>query len=296
VNCAFLFRVVILALALISRFATAAVPAGVSAESVDIGGEAIEVQYYKPARYDGGPLLVSFHGLSRNAAGYLDAVRPLADRHGMLVVAPLFDTKRFPYQRYQALGITRVPRKVTTGNIPVEPRENWTSTIIFKLIDHVRGREGQRRLDYYLLGHSAGAQIANRIAAFAPHQARRIVVANPSSYVWPSRDARFPYGLGDLPPDMSSDTALQRYLAQPMTLLLGTADINVTPDLDVLPQAMRQGSMRYERGLNAFRAARTLAQEKGWTFNWRLIEVPNVGHDAKRMYGGAEAAAAFAPN
>jgi len=295
-NCTLPFRVACLALALISRFATAAAPVGVSVESVDIDGEAIEVQYYKPARYDGGPLLVSFHGLSRNATGYLDAAKPIADRHGMLVVAPLFDTKRFPYLRYQALGITRVPRKVTTGSIPIEPRQNWTSAIIFKLIDHVRGREGRGELDYYLLGHSAGAQIANRIAAFAPHQARRIVMANPSSYVWPSRNSRFPYGFGDLPSDMSDDAALQRYLAQPMTLLLGTADTNVTPDLDVLPQAMRQGSMRYERGMNAFRAARTLAQEKGWAFNWRLIEVPNVGHDAKRMYGGAEAAAAFAPN
>jgi len=296
VTCTYLFRVAILALALISRFATAAVPVGVSVESVDIAGEAIEVQYYKPARYDGGPLLVNFHGLSRNVASYLDAAKPLADRHGMLVVAPLFDTKRFRRWRYQALGITRVRRTDTTGEIPLEPRENWTSAIIFKLIDHVRGREGQPRLDYYLLGHSAGAQIANRIAAFAPHQARRIVVANPSSYVWPSRDARFPYGFGDLPEAMNSDAAMRNYLAQPLTIMLGTADTAITPDLDVLPQAMRQGAMRYERGINIFRAAELLARDKGWTFNWRLIEVSGVAHNVKRMYGGAEAMMAFTPD
>ena len=139
-------------------------PAGISDESVVIDGAAIQVHYYKPAHYNGGPLLVSFHGLSRNVAGYVDAARPIADRHGMLIVAPLFDAKRFPYQRYQALGITRVPRKVTSGDIAVEPRENWTSAIIAALIEHVRTREQRRELGYYLLGHSAGAQIANRIA------------------------------------------------------------------------------------------------------------------------------------
>ncbi len=286
--------IAVLALALISGTAFAAAPAGISIESVAIGGAAIQVHYYKPAHYNGGPLLVSFHGLSRNVAGYVDAARPIADRHGMLIVAPLFDAKRFAYQRYQALGITRVPRKVTSGDIAVEPRENWTSAIIATLIEHVRTREQRRDLEYYLLGHSAGAQIANRIAAFAPHTARRIVIANPSSYVWPTRDARFPYGFGDLPVEMNDDHALRRYLAQPLTLLLGTADTAITPDLDVLPPAMRQGAMRYERGINTYRAAQSLAQEKGWAFNWRLVEVPNVGHDARRMYGGPQAAAAFA--
>lgn len=295
-NCAFpQLRLAVLALALISPFAAAAVPVGVSVESVDIGDEAIDVQYYKPVHYDGGPLLVSFHGLSRNVASNLDAAKPIADRHGMLIVAPLFDLQRFRRWRYQALGITRVPRNVTTGGIPVEPRENWTSAIIFKLIGHVREREGRVDLAYYLLGHSAGGQIANRIAAFAPHQAQRIVVANPSSYVWPSRDRRFPYGFGDLPEAMNNDAAIRSYLEQPLTIMLGTADTAVTPDLDMLPPAMLQGAMRHERGINVFRAAESLARAKGWTFNWRLIEVPNAGHSARHMYGGAEAAFALAP-
>lgn len=177
----------------------------------------------------------------------------------------------------------------------MEPREKWTSTIVARLIDHVRTREARSNLAYYLLGHSAGAQIANRIAAFVPHHARRIVIANPSSYVWPKRDARFPYGFGDLPAEMNNDEAMRRYLAQPITLLLGTADTALTANLDVRPEAMRQGSNRHERGVNIFRSAESLARAKGWAFNWRLIEVPDVGHNARRMYGGPEAIAAFAP-
>jgi hypothetical protein len=92
---------------------------------------------------------------------------------------------------------------------------------------------------------------------------------------------------------MASDSELRRYLAQPMTLLLGTADVKVTPDLDTRPPAMRQGANRHERGLNVFRAAQALAKDKGWQFNWKLDEVPGVGHSAPGMYGSAQAADAF---
>ncbi len=267
-------------------------PAGTSQRVVDINGTAIEVHFYKPAHYDKGPLLVSFHGLSRDMAAYLDAARTIADRHGMLLVMPLFDRQRFPYWRYQALGITRTSRKITSGPIAVEPPAQWTGTLILKLIDHVRNDEGRPALDYYLIGHSAGGQIVNRFAALVPNSAKRMVVANPSSYVRPARQARFPYGFGDLPEQMADESAIRRYLAQPITILLGTADL-LARNLDLLPPAVQQGATRYERGRNAFHAAQELARDKGWEFNWRLVEVPGVGHDAQGMYRSPQIAAAL---
>ena len=35
-------------------------------------------------------------------------------------------------------------------------------------------------------------------------------------------------------------------------------------------------------GLNVFNAAKTLAQARGWTFNWRLVELPGVGHNVRK--------------
>jgi pimeloyl-ACP methyl ester carboxylesterase len=210
----------------------------------------------------------------------------------MLLVMPLFDRQRFPYWRYQALGITRTSRKIPSGPIAVEPPAQWTGTLILKLIDHVRNDEGRPALDYYLIGHSAGAQIVNRFAALVPNGARRIVIANPSSYMRPTRQARFPYGFGDLPQNMADESAVRRYLAQPITILVGTADLG-TGNLDLLPPAMQQGATRYERGRNAFHAAQDLARDKGWEFNWRLIEVPGVGHDARGMYHSPQAEAAL---
>ena len=275
----------LLALFFVTACARAApLPVGGSVEDLDVDGIALEVFTYKPANYAGGPLLVSFHGLSRANERYLDATREIADRHGLLVVLPHFDRERFPYWRYQALGITRQSRRVVTGPIPVEPRGAWTAGIILKLVDRIRANEGRPDLDYYFIGHSAGAQIANRMAAFVPTKARRIVVANPSSYVAPTPAARFPYGFGDLPESLANEAAIRRYLSQPVTIMVGTADVLVTPDLDVRPEAMHQGATRYERGRAIYAAAEALAKKNGWPFNWRLIEVPGVGHDATGMY------------
>ncbi len=265
--------------------------AGSSQRSVSIGGETIEIHTYKPPQYAGGPILLVLHGLGTNAPGYRDYAMPLADARGLLVVAPLFDRKRFPVWRYQTGGIVRNQR--TEGEFTVEPEAQWMGRIFLGLIEAVRSAEGRPDLAYSLIGHSAGGQTLSRFAAFVPHAAKRIVIANPSTWLWPSRDERFPFGFGGLPAKMADDAALQRYLAQPVTLLLGTADIRRDSDLNVSDGAERQGANRLERGRNAYRAAQQLARDRGWTFNWRLVEVPDAGHSARRMFGSTEALTAL---
>lgn len=262
-------------------------PAGSSQRSVSINGEIIELHTYKPSQYADGPILLVLHGLGANASGYRDYAIPLADARGFLVVAPLFDRKRFPVWRYQTGGIVRNQR--AEGEFAVEPEAQWMGRTFLAIINAVRTAENRPDLSYSLIGHSAGGQTLSRFAAFVPHQARHIIIANPSTYLWPSREERFPFGFGGLPGKMVDDTALQRYLAQPVTLLLGTADNQRGGDLNVTAGAERQGSNRLERGHNAYRAAQQLARDRGWAFNWRLVEVPDVGHSARRMFGSAEA-------
>ncbi len=287
-------RTYIAALLVFSSIATThaeVIPAGKGQRSVTIGDETIELHTYKPPQYAGGPILLVLHGLGTNAPGYRDAAVPLADARGFLVVAPLFDRKRFPVWRYQTGGLVRDQR--TTGEFRIEPEAQWTGRLFLAIIDAVRATEGRPDLAYSLIGHSAGGQTLSRFAAFVPNQARHIIIANPSTWLLPSRDERFPFGFGGLPDTMTNDAALQRYLAQPVTMLLGTADIKRGRDLNVSPGAERQGQNRYERGHNTFRAAQQLARDRGWTFNWRLIEVPEVGHSARRMFGSAEALTAL---
>lgn len=288
----FLLRILCFTVALHAPAALAqALPAGKSQRSMEIDGIAIEVHTYKPPAYAGGPLLISLHGLGRNAGGYRDYAVRLADQHGFLVVAPLFDRERFPLWRYQTGGLVRDQQ--AAGEFRVEPKEKWTGQLLLGLIDAVRAAEGRPGISYYLMGHSAGGQALSRFAAFIPNAARRIVIANPSTYLWPSRSERFPFGFGGLPDSLSNDEVIRRYLAQPVTILLGTADVNRGPGLNAREGAERQGSNRYERGLNAFRAARQVAMDKGWEFNWRLAEVPGIAHSARRMYSAPETGTAL---
>jgi pimeloyl-ACP methyl ester carboxylesterase len=158
-----------------------------------------------------------------------------------------------------------------------------------KIIAHVRELESQPGLPYYLVGHSAGGQFLVRLAAFLPGEAVRIVAGNPGSHLFPTREQDFGYGFGGLPPDLSNDEVIRRYLAAPLTFYLGTDDIYPRPSFDDSPPAMKQGSDRLERGRACFAAAQQLARERGWTFNWRKVETPGIGHDAACMFAAKEA-------
>jgi poly(3-hydroxybutyrate) depolymerase len=282
-------------LALVAFAARAEIPAGKSQLTLQVNGTAIEVYTYKPPQLERKGLLLVLHGVGRNASGYRDHAIPLAERLGLIVASPLFDRARFPTWRYQWGGIVRPANNSPSGTHTLEPEQAWTGGLLLAMIDAVRALEDAPALDYYLLGHSGGAQTLSRVAAVMDTRAQRIVLANAGTYLWPSRDARFPDGFGGLPSRLSSDSALRAYLAQPITLLLGTADVLQDPDLSMREGALAQGANRYERGLNAYRAAQTLAQARGWPFNWKLVRVPAVGHSASGMFRSEEAALALQP-
>jgi hypothetical protein len=265
--------------------ATSALPTGPGKVEVDLGTLGIEVYTYKPASYRDGPMLVVFHGMDRNAEEYRDHARGMADRFGMLLVAPRFDRPRFPDEKYNRGGLFEGGK--------IQPRERWTWPLVPKLVDELRRREGRPDMPYYFIGHSAGAQFAERLAGFVPTEARRIVVANAGVHLFPTRDLPFSFGFGTLPEELGGDEAIRRYLAQPLTIYLGTADTLRDRDLFVSRDADREGENRYLRGQNAFHAAESLAKAKGWTFGWRLVEAPGVGHDHQAMFDDPACASAL---
>jgi dienelactone hydrolase len=245
------------------------------------GAEPIIAFTYKPPTYRDGPLLVVFHGVQRNAEDYRNFAITMAERFGAIVVAPLFDSERFPSQRYQRGGIMNKEGAAV-------PSDQWTYAIVPGIVAHVRALEQQPELPYYLIGHSAGGQFLVRLAGFLPGQARRIVAANPGSDLFPTRDQPFGYGFGGLPDELSNDEVLRRYLAAPLTLYLGTDDIYPRPSFDDSPPAMKQGPHRLARGRACFEFAQNLARARGWTFNWRKVETPGIGHDAAFMFAAKE--------
>ena len=139
-----------------------------------------------------------------------------------------------------------------------------------------------------------GGQFLDRLAAFVPTEARRIVVANAGSYVFPSLEIAAPYGLGKVYSEADGEAALRRYLEQPLTIYLGQGDTRDDERNDS-PAALAQGNSRYQRGINVFNAAKKLAQARAWRFNWRLVELPGVGHNARKMFAAPQASEALSP-
>lgn len=256
-------------------------PAGVGKIEVPNGNEPITLFTYKPPTYRGGPLLVVFHGVQRNAEDYRNFAITMAERFGVIVVAPLFDTARFPSRRYQRGGIVGEDGKAAAP-------KDWTYAIVPKLVTHVREREKKPELPYYLIGHSAGGQFLVRMAAFLPGDAVRIVAANPGSHLFPTREQEFGYGFGGLPPELATDDVMQRYLAAPLVLYQGTGDVLPSNNFDQSPAGMKQGPHRLARGRAAFEFAQKLAKERGWEFNWRKVETPDIGHEAAFMFAAKE--------
>jgi poly(3-hydroxybutyrate) depolymerase len=264
----------------------AAIPPGSGEQTVTLDGLALQVFTYRPANCRVAGILLVFHGVGRDAPGYRDAARPLADQLCLLVAAPLFDAQRFPSWRYQRGGI------VHDGKL--QPAADWTVDVVPRLADWVRAQERRPELPYALIGHSGGGQFLSRVAAFLPVAATHIVIANPSTWVMPSLDTPVPYGFGGISDLPQAEAALRRYLAAPVTVLLGQEDTG-SHELAVGAEAEAQGSTRLARGQNAFRLAAATARAHGWPFNWRLLFVPGVGHSARLMFGSKEALAALQP-
>ncbi len=248
-------------------------PAGNGQLVASIAGSSLRMFTYRPVGCAPRLLLLVFHGTGRRAAAYRDHAKQLADRACAVVVAPEFDRERFPRALYQYGGTAlEAPGQRTIDLVP--PLAAWA-----------RAAAGGGALPFVLLGHSAGAQFLDRVAAFVATGAAGIIVANPSTWVLPSTSIAAPYGFGGTAFD--TDGAVRAYLAQPITVLLGTADTG-TRELAISPSAMAQGPNRHARGLHVVRMAQDVASSHGWRLGWRLAEVPGVGHDATAMFNSPQ--------
>lgn len=253
-----------------------AVPVGTSKIQVQFDDVKLDLYTYKPDGFRDGPMLMVFHGILRNADQYRDHSIPMGDRFGALIVAPLFDEKAFPKPKYQLGGILRDGQAV--------PAKERTGEFVNRIASEIRRRENREKLPYALIGHSGGGQFLGRLAPFVQTDADRIVISNPSSYTLPTTKSAFPYGFGGLPDSLQTDETFKAYLAQPVTIYVGSMDIVRDEYFDDSERADTQGLSRFERGKNTFQFAQRLAEEKGWPFRWKLVVAEEVEHDHEKMF------------
>lgn len=225
-----------------------------------------EQTYYLYIPRSGGnhaPLMVSIHGVSRNAHKHAHLLAPLAERYGVVLIAPLFTKTMFP--DYQRLG------RVGRG-----PRADHA-------LDQVVGdallKTGADTRRMYLCGYSGGGQCAHRYAMAHPERVAGVVVGAAGWYTFPDNAIRFPRGIiaSKSLPGVHFDP--ERFLRVPMTIIVGSMDIARDTELN---QSLRidkqQGENRLVRAENWIRAMNYAAHARGLHTRYRLEIMPGVGH------------------
>lgn len=266
---------------------THALPAGGSASIPYVDpfnpDRKLVLECHRPATHTPDkPLVIVQHGMNRNGSEYRDAWVPVADRHGLLIVAITFPAASWPGAGPYNNGL------VLADNGSVRPRETWSYAIPGRVFALLRAAGITTRAQTYLWGHSAGSQFVHRLLAMQPHAIFEAVgTANAGWYSEPTLDRAYPEGLGGI--GLTRDD-LVKLLAYPLTIFAGDCDTET--DADNLPRhdaAMQQGPHRFARAHHYLERGRAEAATLGVPCNWRIVVVPGVGHEGMRMSAFAAA-------
>jgi pimeloyl-ACP methyl ester carboxylesterase len=218
---------------------------------------------------EGAPVLVSVHGISRNAKTHAKAFSPFADRYGIVVVAPLFPGKKFP--GYQRLGLSR------------RRDHSRPDLTLHAILSEVGTLTGARTDRIYLFGYSGGGQFAHRYAMFYPERVLAVAVGAPGWYTFPDEQARFPRGL-DLPPREDLPRPSSRDFSRvPMAVFVGRQDDQRDATLKTSRRVdAQQGLTRVDRGRRWVDAMRAVAAGHGHDTRYEYRVLSECGHSFRR--------------
>ncbi len=245
------------------------------------GAEGVGYYLFLPAEMRAGaPLLVSVHGISRNAREHVHAFAAEAEARGVAILAPLFDKTNF--RGFQRLWPS--------------PREGGLSSerALCAMLDDARAQAGVADERIHLFGHSGGAQFAHRFAMVHPERVVRYAVSAAGWYTMPDLARAYPYGMKPgrrVPADARFD--IDAFLRIPACAYVGERDtirdraLNTAPAID-----SHQGTSRLERAESWIAAMTTAARWRGLETPFALHVLPDSGHDFADMVraGLAEAA------
>jgi poly(3-hydroxybutyrate) depolymerase len=228
--------------------------------------------YAPPGTMPQTPVVFVMHGVARDGERYLADWIPHAQANKFLLVVPEFSKEQFPGDEGYIYGNT-----VDKAGHAL-PRALWSFSVVEPVFDAVKARTGNRTERYRLYGHSAGAQFVQRFVYFVTAaRVERVVSANAGWYMLPDLSVAFPYGLKNTP---VTEADLRHALALPMTVLLGTADIDPVRHT---PESDAQGPHRFARGNFFYARAEEAAKKFQLPFAWRLATAPGIDHSDERM-------------
>lgn len=173
------------------------IPIGSSTFIIPFMGHDIAVEVFKPSTYVDQPLLIVMPGVVRSATNARNDAIGLACKCSCLVAAPHLSTEHFPTAGdYDHGGV--FPNDAydpVTGALSQDtqpkPLDQWSLNVVLRVLQHVRAKERNDNLKYYLFGDGAGGQFINAFALFLfpllpkSEQPVRMVVANLGTATFP---------------------------------------------------------------------------------------------------------------
>ncbi len=211
--------------------------------------DAFEYLAYVPATAPkGAPMLVTVHGISRNARQHMRMMMPLADRYGVVLMAPRFPRKRFPaYQRLAPSADGRRP-----------------DALLRKAARELGQLVGASYRRLHLFGYSGGAQFVHRFVMRRPDRVASYAIGAAGWYTFPDETQRFPYGLRRGSDRTPSSLDADAFLRVPGLVLVGERDVTQDPALRVTARLVsHQGPTRFDRGINWSQAMNHAAAQRG---------------------------------
>ena len=221
-------------------------------------------------------IIVVMSGLNRNSDEYISSWTDWAARHDYIAVSPTFDEKNWGGSRGYNLGNVFTEDE---GKGEMNARSKWSFTVVEGIHQKLRADFGIADARFDIFGHSAGAQFVHRLMLFNPEaKVRFALAANAGWFTLPDLNAAFSYGLKH--PQLSfTKKNLLDWTRRPVILMRGTADTSRAGALRKTPEADAQGQNRFERAAFMFNRIKAVNSKT----QWRLIDVPKVGHDQKLM-------------
>lgn len=209
------------------------------------------------------PIFVSVHGITRNAYEHAMLFAPFAERHGVVLIAPLFTRER--HRHYQRLGRER---EAARADIVLE-------NIIADTCVLTRG-SGEK---IHLFGYSGGGQFVHRYAFAHPERVTAIAIGAAGWYTFPDGAMEYPLGLASAV--FEFDPA--KFLNIPATVLVDENDtrrddaLNTTHGLD-----SHQGETRVERGRRWIEAMCDAAAVYRYDTRFHFQTLPGSDHSFLR--------------
>ena len=208
-------------------------------------------------------VFISVHGVRRRAKDHANEFAGFAERHGVVLVAPLFPKNRF--SDYQRLGKSR---KSARSDLALK-----------RILEEVAFLTNANTEELFMFGYSGGGQFVHRYAMAYPKQIKRIVVAAPGWYTFPDYKAGYPKGIGNVRGLGRVTLDPARFLSIPACVMVGGRDTRRDAEFNRSPQVDRQqGANRLERGRNWIKAMKDAARFRGMDTEFIFRILPGSNH------------------